>query len=88
MKLNELEPRRAQSLSAALAVISEKSQITGYLVGLLQDVRRCVEVNLKNDADNDKGDERAIAEIIGLLSEAESVVSALMSSAIQRGKGV
>lgn len=86
MKLNELETKRAQNLASALAAISPKSQITGYLVGLMQDVKRCVEVNLKNDADNDSGDESVIAEIIESLTEAETSISALMSTAIQRGK--
>lgn len=85
MKLIELESKRAKNLSETLSQLSEKAQVTGYLVGLIQDVKRCIEVNLKNDADNDSGDEKAISEIIEYLTGAENMVSMIMTSAIQRG---
>ena len=77
---------RADELARKLETISEKSGVCGYLVGLMQDAKRCVKANLENDTDKDLGDERAIAEIAEHLTDAENLLSALMSTAILRGQ--
>lgn len=85
MVIIKMEPKRAEELLKKLTPISDRSGVVGYLVGLIQDVKRCVEVNLKNDAENDAGDIQAINEIATSLSDVESALSLTLSSAIVKG---
>ena len=82
MVIIKFAPERAESLLKTLAPLSDRAGVAGYLVGLVQDARRCVEVNLKNDADNDEGDVRIINDIVESFSDIETALSAFMSSAI------
>lgn len=85
MVIIKFEPRRAEELLKKLSPVSDRSGVLGYLVGLVQDARRCVEVNLKNDAENDAGDAKAIEEISSLMQEVESQLSLSMASAVVKG---
>lgn len=86
MALIEFQPDRASELLKKLSTISEKSGMCGYLMGMMQDVKRCVRANLENDTDKDLGDELAIKEIVDYLTSAENLLSALMGTAILRSK--
>lgn len=86
MLLIKFSPDRAEELSKKLSAISEKSGSCGYLVGLIQDAKRCVKANLENDTDKDLGDDKVIEEVTGLLTSAENLLSAILSTAILRGK--
>lgn len=85
MLLTKLSPENAEKLSKTLAPISSNASISGYLVGLVQDAKRCVEVNLKDRPDNDGGDVKLINEILGLLDSAEANLSIILTSDIRRG---
>ena len=85
MLLTKLTTENAEKLSTTLSPISSKCEISGYLVGLVQDTKRCVEVNLKGDKDNDGGDVKLINEILDSLNEAEAGLSVILTSAIRRG---
>lgn len=80
----EFEAVRAQRLSSALETLSARSARYGYLVGLLQDAKRCVELNMKADTDNDSGDESILAQVCDSITDGVSALSAIMSSAIQQ----
>ena len=84
MDLIKLSLDRATKLSENLSAISERAGVTGYLVGLVQDAKRCIELNLKNDPDNDQGDAKMIAEIIESLSSVEQSLSIFMATAVTR----
>lgn len=86
MLLIKFTPERAEELAKKLSTISEKSGSCGYLVGLIQDTKRCVKANLENDTDKDLGDDKVIEEVTGLLTNAENLLSAILSTAILRGK--
>lgn len=85
MLLNRIAPENAEKLSKTLAGISNDAEISGYLVGLIQDMKRCVEVNLKDRPDNDAGDVKLINEILDLLNSAEANLSVILTTDIRRG---
>ena len=84
-KIIEFEAARAQRLATVLETLSTRAARYGYLVGLLQDTKRCIELNMKADTDNDRGDESVLSEVCDYLQSAENLMSATMSSAIQQG---
>lgn len=85
MLLNKIATENAEKLSQTLAPISSDAQISGYLVGLLQDTRRCIEVNLKDRPANDGGDVKLINEILESITAAETNLSIILTSDIRRG---
>lgn len=86
MDLIKLSLDRAEKLYNVLTPISERAGINGYLTGMIQDVARCIKVNMATDSDNDKGDEAAISEVIGKLHDAEETLSQYMNTAIVRSE--
>ncbi|MBO4719018.1 MAG: hypothetical protein J5658_03990 [Prevotella sp.] len=85
MLLTKLNPENAEKLAKTLSPISSDASISGYLVGLVQDTKRCVEVNLKDRPDNDGGDVRLINEILNQLDLAEANLSVILTTDIRRG---
>ena len=85
MLLTKIQAENADKLSKTLAPISSRCEISGYLVGLVQDTKRCIEVNLKGDQDNDCGDVKLINEILASLDDAEANLSVILTTAIRRG---
>ena len=85
MLLTKISTESAEKLSTTLSPISSKCEIAGYLVGLIQDTKRCIEVNLKADKDNDGGDIRLINEVLESLDHAEANLSVILTTAIRRG---
>lgn len=86
MDLVPLSPDRATKLYDNLSKLSNRAGINGYLTGLIQDVQRCIKVNMASDPDNDNGDEAAIDEIIEHLKAAEMTLSQYMNTAIIRSE--
>lgn len=84
----EFEPARAQRLATVLETLSTRAARYGYLVGLLQDARRCIELNMKADTENDRGDESVLEEVCDSLQNAENLMSATMSCAIQQAGNI
>ena len=85
MLLTKISPENAEKLAKTLAPISSDSERSGYLVGLIQDVKRCIEVNLKDRPDKDAGDIKLINEILTQLDEAEANLSVILTTDIRRG---
>ena len=85
MLLTKLNTVNAEKLAKTLSPISSAAEISGYLVGLIQDTKRCVEVNLKDRPDNDAGDVKLINEILSLLNDAEANLSIILTSDIRKG---
>lgn len=75
----------ADKLAKTLSAISNDAETSGYLVGLVQDVKRCIEINLKDRPDNDGGDVKLINEILELLDNAEANLSVILTTDIRRG---
>ena len=85
MLLSKITTENAEKLAKTLAGISNEAEVSGYLVGLVQDTRRCVEMNLKNRPDNDGGDIKLINEILEDLTNAETNLSIIMTTDIRKG---
>lgn len=85
MLLSKISTENADKLANTLSPISSDAETSGYLVGLLQDTRRCVEANLKSRPDNNAGDVRLINEILSQLDEAESNLSVILTTDIRKG---
>ena len=83
MSLQKIALLCADKLSKSMASISEDAEISGYLVGLLQDVRNCVETNLKSRPGNDCDDIRLINDVIGHLETAKLNLSCILSTDIK-----
>ena len=84
MVLTKIATYSAEQLSKSLAMISGDAEISGYLVGLVQDTKKCVEENLKNRPNNDADDVRLINEILEYLDNAKTDLSLIMTSDIRR----
>ena len=84
MVLTKIATYSAEQLSKSLAMISGDAEISGYLVGLVQDTKKCVEENLKNRPNNDTDDVRLINEILEYLDNAKTDLSLIMTSDIRR----
>ena len=85
MSLVKINPENAEKLATTLAPISADAEQSGYLVGLVQDAKRCIEMNLRNRPDNDCGDVKLINEILGSLEDAEANLSVILTTDIRRG---
>ena len=85
MLLVKINPENAEKLAATLAAISADAEKSGYLVGLIQDAKRCIEINLKNRPDNDCGDVKLINEILETLDDAEANLSSILTTDIRKG---
>ena len=84
MVLTRITTDTAEKLSKSMAGVSGDAEISGYLVGLMQDVKRCVETNLKNRPNNDADDARIINEILDYLQSAKIDLSLILNTDIRR----
>ena len=84
MLLTKLTTQNAEKLANTLGPLSPDTETSGYLLGLLQDVSRCVEVNLKNRPNKDGGDVCLINEVLDSLSEAKTNLSLILTADIRK----
>ena len=74
----------AEKLSKSMAQVSGDAEISGYLVGLVQDVKTCINDNLKNRPHIDDDDMRLINGILETLDRAKTDLSCILTTDIRR----
>ena len=84
MALLKVATYTAEKLSKSMAQVSGDAEISGYLVGLLQDVKVCVNDNLKNRPHIDDDDMRIVNGILDLLDNAKTELSCILTTDIRR----
>lgn len=84
MALLKISALTAEKLAKSMAQVSGDAEISGYLVGLIQDTKKCVEDNLRNRPNNDCDDLRLINGILDYLEKAKGDLSCILTTDIRK----
>lgn len=85
MLLQKVTLENAEKLHSTLSQVSADAGTSGYLMGLVRDVKQCIETNLKDRKANDLSDVKLINGILDDLNGVESDLSAILTSDIRNG---
>ena len=84
MSLLNISTFTAEKLAKSMSLISSDAEISGYLVGLIQDVKACINDNLKNRPHMGDDDARLVRGILDNLDNIKTDLSCILTTDSRR----